>query len=99
MVSQAGTLTLQQDQDLIPVRDNLQEDSRRKATQMQSMHLQSHDQASMAHQGKTGKYHKNGKITKKMRLDGPTGATASRIPIPNQGKTYQAGIHRFNSLC
>ena len=53
MASQAGTITLQQYQDFIPVRYNTQESSQRKATQMQMIILQSHEQAPMLHQRKT----------------------------------------------
>ena len=66
---------------------------------MQKMNLWSHDQATMAHQSKTGKRHPNGNITRKMRLGRTTGVTASRVPTPTQGQNYKAAIYGRNSLC
>ena len=99
MSSQAGKLTLKQDQDLIPVRDNTQEASQRKAIQMWRIHLWSHDQATMVHQVNTGKRHPNGNSTSTICLSGPTGVTTSDFLSPTSGHIYQAVIQIRNCIC
>ena len=99
MASQFGTLTLQQDQDLSPVRYNPQKDSQSKATKIIRMHLRRHDQAPMTHQRKTGKCQQNDNITRAMRLGGPNGVKDSLVLKKNQGQTNKSAIKIQNSLC
>ena len=70
MASKSGALTLQQDQDISPVRYNPQKAIQIKANKIIRMYLRIHDQAPMAHQGKTGKHHRNGNSTSTMCLGG-----------------------------
>ena len=97
MVSQAGTLSLQQYQDLNPVGDNPQEDSQCESTQIRRMHILSHDQAPMAHQGQTVKLHPNGKIIRIIRLGGINRVTASRVTSPNKGRQTK-NIYRATTV-
>ena len=98
MSSKAGTLTLNKDQDISPVSDNPQEAIQLEDTKMLRMHLRSHDQSPMVHQGKTVKHHPNSNSNSTMRLGGTTVVTAPRVPRTTQGKTDQAAIQICNII-
>ena len=85
MASRAGTLTLQQDQDLSPVRDNTQESIQHEFTQMRRMNIRIHNQALILHKVKSGKRYLNCNSTRTMCFVGPTGVTDFRVPISTQG--------------